>query len=139
MSRPRLGLEKDSAREIFNGIQNYIYCGVLFYAGSVNFAEQTEFIVLKYLNIFLGISFYISAFYLLAVNTCFLKDYFLSKCKSVFSQTFVLFVLMVIGLQFALFVLTNESRGVKLEDGISIGELKAPDFLVPGFLLKKVD
>ncbi len=126
--------DKDNVKDVFDSIRNYIYCGVLFYAGVVNFTETSESNISKLLFLFLGIAFCLIAIYLFIVNTIIIFKTINSKSKSVFARIVLTTIVSLVVVQFGLFMLTHESTKVKMEDGTSVGELKVPKLLVPNIL-----
>lgn len=131
--------DKDSVKEVFDGIRNFLYCGVLFYAGVVNLYESSTITVVKYLYSFIGVVFCLCAIYLMVINYVILFKSFVSRRKSLLSYVACHFIFSLVVIQFALFALTHESEQVKLVDGQSVGEVKVPRALVPDLLLDKVN
>ncbi|MCS0268649.1 hypothetical protein [Vibrio alginolyticus] len=131
--------DKDSVKEVFDGIRNYLYCGVLFYAGVVNFSEASTNVIVNCLYFVLGVAFCLSALYLLFVNSKLLFKSFVSKRKSMFSYVVSCFIFPLVVIQFAIFALTHESEQVKMKNGHIVGEIRVPDTFVPDFLLDKTN
>ncbi|EGQ7936497.1 hypothetical protein Q6U64_004203 [Vibrio vulnificus] len=131
--------DKDSVKEVFDGIRNYLYCGVLFYAGIVNFSETSTYEIVNCLYLFLGVAFCGSAFYLFYVNSKLLFRSFVLKRKSFFSCLISYFVLSLIVIQFGIFALTHKSEQVKMKNGQSVKEIRIPDAFLPDFFLDKAN
>lgn len=120
---------KERVKEVFDGIRNYLYCGILFYAGVENLSELNgdHKPLYQFLNLYLGLAFCLSSLYLFWVNTRLLYSSFVSSKRSIGSYIIASLIFFTIVFQFAIFALTHESGTIKFRDGTAIKDIKVSD------------
>ncbi|EGQ7877684.1 hypothetical protein K3K35_002690 [Vibrio parahaemolyticus] len=115
--------DKDKLKDVFDGITNYILCGVVCYIGVHAIFQKTEMWFLNYAYNFSGVIFILASVYLFYANTSYLKHkviklYDFDGWKFHVANTLFSFVLI-----FGIAVLFNEALKIPVGN-VPLGDTK---------------